>query len=119
MEKMVIPLVIGESVICTVLIAILIQMKRNEKDNDNMIHHVDSDISETDHSNKCGRKDSHDSVKKTTKIPSTETCRIGLVSTVATRDELDGVIESILMMDKRIQTLESRFDNLCKTVWYD
>ena len=23
------------------------------------------------------------------------------------------------IMDKRIQTLESRFDNLCKTVWYD
>ena len=47
MKKIVIPLVIGESVICTVLIAILIQMKRNKKDNDNMIHHVDSDISET------------------------------------------------------------------------
>lgn len=119
MKKMVIPLVIAESVICAALIAIVVQMRRNKEDNDDMIHHVESDISETNLSNTYEHKDSNDSIKRTTTIPPTETRRIDIVSNFASRDELDGVIESTLIMDKRLQSLESRFDNLCKHVLDD
>ena len=119
MKKMVIPLVIAESVICAALIAIVVQMRRNKEDNDDMIHHVESDISDTNLSNTYEHRDSNDSIKRTTTIPPTETRRIGLVSTVATEDDLDVVIKSTLMLDKRLQSLEGRFDNLCKHIWDD
>ena len=72
-----------------------------------------------DRFNKCEHKYSRDSIEGTTKIPSPETIGIGLVDTVATKDNLDAVIESTRMLDKRLQTLESRFDNLCKHIWDD